>query len=46
EPYGVRCVCVRSLAHSTSAITALHRAVVDELRQRWRGQSPLRLRKY
>lgn len=46
EPYGVRCVCVRSLAHSTSAITALHRAVVDELRQRWRGQPPLRLRKY
>ncbi|WP_406018828.1 urease accessory protein UreD [Kocuria rhizophila] len=46
EPYGVRCVCLRSLAESTEAIAALHRAVVDELRERWRGQAPLGLRKY
>ncbi|RLY93742.1 urease accessory protein UreD [Kocuria tytonicola] len=46
EPYGVRCVCVRSLAHSTQAIAALHRAVVDLLREHWRGQPPLNLRKY
>lgn len=46
EPYGVRCVCVRSLADSTEAVAALHRAVVDELHERWRGQAPLRLRKY
>nr|WP_233542862.1 urease accessory protein UreD [Kocuria tytonis] len=46
EPYGVRCVCVRSLAHSTEDIAALHRAVVNLLRQRWRAQPPLRLRKY
>ncbi|WP_153007951.1 urease accessory protein UreD [Kocuria rhizophila] len=46
EPYGVRCVCVRSLAHSTEDIAALHRAVVNLLRKRWRAQPPLRLRKY
>ncbi|CAL8896087.1 urease accessory protein UreD [Kocuria varians] len=46
EPYGVRCVCARSLADSTEAISALHRAVVNALRQRWRDQPPLRLRKY
>ena len=46
EPYGVHCVCVRSLAHSTQAIAALHRAVVDLLREHWRGQPPLNLRKY
>ena len=46
EPYGVRCVCVRSLAHSTEAIASLHRTVANLLRERWRGQSPLHLRKY
>ena len=46
EPYGVRCVCVRSLAHSTEDIAALHRAVVNLLRERLRAQPPLRLRKY
>ncbi|MDO4918955.1 urease accessory protein UreD [Kocuria sp.] len=46
EPYGVRCVCVRSLAHSTEAIAALHRMVVNLLREHWRGQAPLHLRKY
>ncbi|MCP3426770.1 urease accessory protein UreD [Rothia sp. AR01] len=43
---GVRCVCIRSLADSTERIAALHRAVADALRRRWRGQAGVRLRKY
>lgn len=43
---GMRCVCVRSLAHSTAHLAALHRSIIDLLRHEWRGQGPLRLRKY
>lgn len=43
---GVRCVCVRSLAHSTAQLAALHRSIIDLLRHEWRAQGPLRLRKY
>ena len=43
---GVHCVCIRSLAHSTAHLAALHRAVIDLLRREWRDQGPLRLRKY
>lgn len=44
--HGVDCVSVRSLAASTARITALHHALADLLRARWRDQSPLALRKY
>ena len=44
--HGVDCVSVRSLAASTGRITALHHALADLLRARWRDQSPLALRKY
>lgn len=44
--HGVRCVCVRSLAHSTGRIVALHHAVAGLLRARWRRQPALHLRKY
>ena len=46
ELQGVRCVCIRSLAHSTEEIASLHRSVADTLRREWRGQDPVFLRKY
>ncbi len=46
ETLGVRCVVVRSLAHSTEEIAALHRSIVNLTRRLWRGQPDLDLRKH
>ena len=46
EVYGVKCVAIRSLVHSTEAIATLHRRIIDTVREKTRQQSPLNLRKF
>lgn len=46
EVFGVSCISVRSLAHTTAAIAKLQSDVVNLMRRELRQQSPLNLRKY
>lgn len=45
QGFGVKCWCVRSLAHSTSELMDLQHRIVNEIRAATRGQNPLNLRK-
>lgn len=46
EVYGVKCISIRTLASSTGAISTLHTAIIDAVRESVRDQSPLNLRKF
>lgn len=46
EVYGVKCISIRTLAPSTGAVSALHTAIINAVREEVRGQSPLNLRKF
>ncbi len=46
NPEGMRCISIRSLAQDTETISQLHLDVANFLRNEWRGQGELFLRKY